>query len=321
MSKQFIEAQLKKNDDGGLTFIASDETLDRSGEVIPIDSWNLDNFKKNPVLLVNHDYQVQNIVGMARNIRKEAKKLIFDPVFHGITQLSREVKEMVEAGFLNTVSVGFMPHGPEKDGDRPTNELFEISFVPVPANPSAERLNAVMAKSIKDDTEMKSIEDWIKEQGEEKKKEEKSPACRVSGESKADCVARKIPEIMKEDPNMEQDQAVAIAENLCDKECGDKDEEDKAVEKEGRVLSGKNRKLINEAVATLKTAAAALDELLNATETQNNDGKAGDIQEKGREPKVVYVQTEKETPLPSAVIRALQDVNRLSNGYLRKFKK
>ena len=50
--------------------------------------------------------------------------------------------------------------------------------------------------------------------------EAKSPACRLGGETFDDCLSRKIPEIMREDPEMDQDQAVAIAASLCATECG-----------------------------------------------------------------------------------------------------
>jgi len=142
MSKQFLQAELKKEGDT-IEFIATDETLDRHGEKISIDSWDLKNFKKNPVLLVNHDYRVQNIVGKAKNLRTEGKKLIFEPVFHELTDLAEEVSAMVKEGFLNTVSVGFLPHWPEQKGQDVTNELLEISFVPIPANPRAERVKAL----------------------------------------------------------------------------------------------------------------------------------------------------------------------------------
>lgn len=51
---------------------------------------------------------------------------------------------------------------------------------------------------------------------------EKSPACRMSNESKDECVSRKIPEIMSENPDMDQDQAVAIANSMCEKPCKEK---------------------------------------------------------------------------------------------------
>lgn len=49
---------------------------------------------------------------------------------------------------------------------------------------------------------------------------EKSPACRLEGESTDECVARKIPEIM--DEGKDQDEAVAIAYSMCEKKCNDK---------------------------------------------------------------------------------------------------
>jgi HK97 family phage prohead protease len=141
MTKQYLQATVKK-DGGKIVFVASDETLDRQGEVISLDSWDLRNFKKNPVLLVDHEYKVENIVGTARNIKidKDRKALTFEPNFHLITQLSQNVAKMVEAGELNTVSVGFMPIYPKKDGDKVRNELLEISFVAVPANPNASMI-------------------------------------------------------------------------------------------------------------------------------------------------------------------------------------
>lgn len=54
----------------------------------------------------------------------------------------------------------------------------------------------------------------------------KSPACRQKGETTNECVSRKIPEIMDENPGMSQDQAIAIAESICSKRC--KKSEEKA---------------------------------------------------------------------------------------------
>jgi hypothetical protein len=166
MDKKFIEAKLEKLADGKLEFVATDETLDRQGEVIPIDSWDLGNFKKNPVLLVNHDYKVQNIVGRAENLRfmdRGGKKMMtFEPVFHGITQLAREVEAMVRETILNTVSVGFMRRAPGQDGDKQLNELMEISFVPVPANPGAERIKSLIDPKLSTEDE-KAVKDFAEQ--------------------------------------------------------------------------------------------------------------------------------------------------------------
>lgn len=51
----------------------------------------------------------------------------------------------------------------------------------------------------------------------------KSPACRLEGETEQECVKRKIPEILRENPNMSREQAVAIAYSLCSRPCSDKE--------------------------------------------------------------------------------------------------
>lgn len=267
MTKKFVEAKLLKATDDIITFIASDETLDRSGEVIPVDSWDLKNYKKNPVLLINHDYKVENIVGSASKIRNEEGKMIFDAIFHEITQLSREVKEMVKGGFLSTVSVGFMRKGPKKDGDTEKNELFEISFVPVPANPSASRLKAIMEEEQVKSEQKAEIKEWVEKQ---------------------------------EEPDEEEEV-----------------EEDDVEKKEGRVLSGKNRKLIEDATTVLKNAVSALDDLLSATEAPARSVRVDE--QKGREPKEVQVQVEADKVTPT-VVRALQAISKNSNEVLRLIK-
>ena len=54
---------------------------------------------------------------------------------------------------------------------------------------------------------------------------ERSPACRIEGESEADCIARKVPEVLAENPDMDQDQAVAIAASLCSTSCSERAED------------------------------------------------------------------------------------------------
>ena len=53
---------------------------------------------------------------------------------------------------------------------------------------------------------------------------QKSPPCRQAGESVDDCVGRKIPEILDENPDMDRDQAVAIAHSMCEESCSESDD-------------------------------------------------------------------------------------------------
>lgn len=168
--KKFVELEIKVAGDE-IEIIASDETLDRHGDVLNVDSWDLRNYLANPVLLVDHDYRVENIVGVASKIRIEKstpRRMIFSPLFHDITEKARNVAEMVKQGILKTVSVGFIAHGPEKDSGTDRYELLEISFVPVPANPSAEMLayKSVFDKKGIDEAEAKKVEAFVKQEEE-----------------------------------------------------------------------------------------------------------------------------------------------------------
>ncbi|MBT5503382.1 hypothetical protein HOK15_04175 [Candidatus Falkowbacteria bacterium] len=156
MKKQNIKAYIE-NVDGKMVAVASDDSLDRHGDSIKQDVWDLRNFRKNPVLLMSHQYQLPP-VGIAKNFKVVDNKLIFEPVFHEITQSAREVKQMFLDGIMRAFSVGFLPN--EKK-----NELLEISVVSVPANPNA----IVFEKSVSDDDKAK-IKSWIKGETDRNKK-------------------------------------------------------------------------------------------------------------------------------------------------------
>ena len=150
MEKKYIQGSLVKADDGGLDFIASDETRDRQGEVIPLESWDLKNFIKAPRMLVDHWHSVENIVGKWDNIRIETggdrPGLKMRAIFHNFTELAKETAKMVKGGFLDTVSVGFIPHTDmnENNEEIERNELIEVSLVTVPANPNAVQIRSLI---------------------------------------------------------------------------------------------------------------------------------------------------------------------------------
>ncbi len=164
MKKEFIKGVLKKAGDK-FEFVASDETKDRHGDVIPLDSWDLANFLKAPRMLVDHDHRVEKIVGKWEDVHidkaEENKGLKMTAIFHKITDLSKETMEMVAKGFLNTVSVGFIPHRDVSVGEDneevfvQRNELLEVSLVTVPANPNAEQIKSLLEKKEKEEAEGK----------------------------------------------------------------------------------------------------------------------------------------------------------------------
>lgn len=148
--------------------VASDSTVDRQGESISVDGWQLENFKKNPVILWGHDNSIPAI-GTAENIGfktiSNKKSLVFKPKFHRKSEMSRLISDLYEDGVIPAVSVGFIPK--EMDSDRTTytkQELLEISFVNVPANPNALTLamkrgySNEIIKSVLPDTDKVIIE-------------------------------------------------------------------------------------------------------------------------------------------------------------------
>lgn len=160
------KVQLKKSGDG-ITVIMSDETLDRHGDVLPIDQWDLTKFIGSPRMLVDHNHEVGSIVGRWENVRIENKALIADANFHDFTDLARAVKQMVENDYLDTVSVGFIPHSPKEDGGRESFELIETSWVTVPANPSARTVKELLEKHTPEE-QILQVKGFIGEKDEEK---------------------------------------------------------------------------------------------------------------------------------------------------------
>lgn len=140
--------------EGEIVGIASTEKMDRDGEVIKQDGWDLSNFKKNPVLLASHNYH-EFPIGKATNIKVEDKRLVFKAVFSQATQKAIEAYQLVKEGILKSFSVGFIPREyDEKDRSVITKaELLEISLVAVPANPQA----IVTAKEFKDNSLAKEL--------------------------------------------------------------------------------------------------------------------------------------------------------------------
>jgi HK97 family phage prohead protease/HK97 family phage major capsid protein len=126
----------------GLEFVLSDATPDRMGDVIEADGWTLNNFKRNPIALFNHNPNFP--IGKWINLRNADGKLSshLQLAKRGTSERIDEIISLVEQDILRAVSVGFLPIKSEpltKGGGvrfRQT-ELVECSLVSIPANPNA----------------------------------------------------------------------------------------------------------------------------------------------------------------------------------------
>lgn len=133
-------------------FVASDETVDRYGDIIRASGWDLSNFRRNPVLLFAHQSRELPVGTVTTWI--DGTRLLADATFlpKGVYDFADQVWSVVDAGALRAVSVGFLPTVDPKyiwAADDPNHEkwptgyefvgqeLLELSVVPVPANPEA----------------------------------------------------------------------------------------------------------------------------------------------------------------------------------------
>ena len=147
-------------DDGSVSFIASTATPDRYGDTIEQAGWNLSAYQKNPVLLWAHSHS-EPPVGRVVSMSVKDGNLVADRVeftTDEVNPFGAKVGRMVKAGFLNAVSVGFLPSKfePRKSSDGSftgynfqEQELLELSVVPVPANPEALLQNKAFAAELR----------------------------------------------------------------------------------------------------------------------------------------------------------------------------
>jgi len=125
---------------------ASDDTLDRYGEVILASGWQLENYRANPVIQNAHKYgDIIYTIGKALKTEVQGRELVQRWQFAvDINPMARIAYGLYKGGFLNTSSVGFIPIKWE-NGTKDTpwsrryteQELLEVSAVGIPANPNA----------------------------------------------------------------------------------------------------------------------------------------------------------------------------------------
>ena len=133
---------LGETEDGGIDIkgSASTNALDRAGDIIEPEAWmkgGLENYKGNPVLLFNHDYNKP--IGKATGLQVTDKGL---EISARISKAAGDIKDLVKDGVLGAFSVGFRvkdaDYMTETDGYKIKDaELFEVSVVSVPCNQGA----------------------------------------------------------------------------------------------------------------------------------------------------------------------------------------
>lgn len=333
--KKHLQGHFKGLKDNLVEFIASTDSVDRQGESIDAQGWDLSNLGKNlPLLWAHNDRELP--IGKVVTARVEGNALIAGVEFADkISEFAKTVKQMVVDGFLNAVSVGFMPKAFDNEGKMVSQELLELSVVNIPANQDALRASAFIEFQKSLDLEEKAEWDraWINRlpdaafaviaPGGEKDSEGKTTPrslrylphhnmnvtdpndnSTVDKPHLRNALARvsqtNLPDNLKQKAQNHLERhakALGIGQNA----------EDEIEIKEGRVLSEKNRNSMRIARDSMSQAISTIDEILNATEPPAKKGDAKIIEPVQTREKRIYKSVRLMDKIGEAIIHELKN--------------
>lgn len=230
----FIKAHIEKAGEKRYRFLASTSAIDRQGDSVDQSGWELRNFMKNPVILWAHRYD-ELPLGKVVELSVTENGLESEVVF-AEHQKALEVKQLLDDGMLNAVSVGFIPK--EREGNIiKVAELLEISIVPVPANQEAlalayKGLSSELQEDIKKFIDIKEVTTSKKEESDVPEEEEEEE----SGEEAPEQV-----------------------------------EEEVTTEERSFVLSKKQTSSLEDTLKVLKTSVSEIEKLLTLSKVATTD--------------------------------------------------
>ena len=245
---------LGEDDDGGLDIkgSASTDALDRAGDIIERGAWTkggLENFKNNPVILFNHNYD--RPIGRAKEIGVTDNGL---ELTARISKSAGEIKDLIKDGVLGAFSVGFKvkdaDYISETDGYKIKDaELFEVSVVSVPCNQ-----NAVFSVAKSFDT-MEEYDQFKKNFIQETSSIDANAKIEQSSEAKADKTETKMseenktPEVSPEfdleafAKQVAEDTAAKIAMKQAEQKAAEEAEAKEVAEKQAEVEASEKAEL------------------------------------------------------------------------------
>jgi HK97 family phage prohead protease len=140
--RKTYDTKTKALKDRSLVVRITTKNPDRSKDVVQPKGVSLTNYKRNPVVALNHNYQGLPIA-KTTDIKVTDDGIMASVKFpkKGVHKLADTVYELYKDNFMNAWSIGFIPEEwkDRKDGGREFTkwELLEYSAVLVPDNPEA----------------------------------------------------------------------------------------------------------------------------------------------------------------------------------------
>lgn len=159
-------------EENGLVFIEgyanTKNSADRYGDIpCPLYGkrnyvYELKEFKKNPVLLVDHVNRLDHLAGSVTEIREDEKGLYFKALFSSSSHpVIAHARQLYREGHAKGISIAgrFHYENPSNPNMLTLAEIYEISLVAIPADPNS--LASVSKQSDKQTQKEKEIKQQI----------------------------------------------------------------------------------------------------------------------------------------------------------------
>jgi HK97 family phage prohead protease len=91
-----------------VTHLISTGVVDRQGDIVDAGGWSMKDYRKNPIVLANHDYSIFSVIGKSVGQASDEKGLYATTQF-GSHMLGEEALMLVANDLVRAWSVGFQP--------------------------------------------------------------------------------------------------------------------------------------------------------------------------------------------------------------------
>ena len=172
--KKSFNLCIKGSDEDSRTkkFQLSSENIDRDGDIIRQNGFDWSDYKKNPMVLFNHNKSIPIGSGVDWEMIDGVWQAGIRFASKGVSEKADEIYRLIEDEIIRTVSIGFIPidAGWVKIDERDVFEyrkikMLEISVLALPSNADA----ALASKSFKEKMPKKENINFIKLNESEKR--------------------------------------------------------------------------------------------------------------------------------------------------------
>lgn len=147
-NKDFELAEFKAVEENGLVKISgyanNKGIADRYGDIPTAFGrsfvYELEEYRRNPVLLLDHEAEVKKLCGTVTEIHEDERGLYFEAVLSNSDLPEvKHARTLIKEGMLKTVSIGgiWLYEDMENPAHLTLAKIFEISLVTIPADPYA----------------------------------------------------------------------------------------------------------------------------------------------------------------------------------------